>query len=247
MNIHKTQKGFTLIELIVSIAIFIIFIVAVSAAYIDIARAQREANSVREVYSEIRYIFNLIAEEARLGAIDYSCYDSASSILNPNNQQQRGFLLENSDICNNLRITSRLTDGFVAHLALVNRDGVRRTIFRVADDDNSDDKLLQISKEERDNPQSNWRPSTGYSNDFRTIELKNIKINNFLFEISPLVDPYNSRNIACGPVQFQPAISVYTSIESMTETRGFPDIELDLQTSISSRLYNVQTDIPYLE
>lgn len=244
---HRTQKGFTLIEVLVALTVFMIFMISIISSYLDMSRAQREAMAVREVYSEIRYVFNLIAEEARLGTIDYSCYSTASSLDNFEGEQ-RFFYNENSEKCVQLRSTQALTSSYSNYLALISRDKTKRTIFRVFENPQTEEKELQIWKEENTSTTEGnaWRPMTGYSQNYQKVELNNIKLNSFIFEISPLVDPYNVQNIAWGPVQFQPSVSVYTSLESISQTNNAPDISLDLQTSISSRAYDVQTDIPYL-
>lgn len=44
---NREREGFTLIELMISIVIFVLFLGIVSQSYISIVRTQREANEVR--------------------------------------------------------------------------------------------------------------------------------------------------------------------------------------------------------
>lgn len=221
----KTQKGFTLIEVLIALSIFMIFITSISSAYLNIARSQRQANAVRAVYSEMRYIFDLIGQEARSKTIDYGCPGSIKENTT-----------ETSAGCLELNGVPR-TD----YLALVNDEGTQRTVFLVKDDIENDMKKLYYYKEEKDANSNVWNRAKGFEKGYSEIELRNIKLNNFAFEISPLVDPFDTGNITCGAVQFQPAVSLYTSISTVNEQAG--NFNLDLQTTVSSRVYNRQTDL----
>lgn len=212
----NTKKGFTLVELLVAITMFMIFITSISSAYLDIARSQREANAVRAIYSEIRYIFDLISSEARSKTIDYGCPgDSGCSDLN------------------GLPVSS--------YLALVDGDGMSRTVFLIEEDFSEEKKKLYYYKEKKDANSLVWNRAEGFEGGYQEIDLKNIKIENFVFEKSPLVDPFDPENIGCGAVQFQPAVSLYTTISSVNEQAK--NFKIDLQTTISSRVYNYQTNI----
>ena len=213
----KTKKGFTLIEVLVAITIFMIFITSISSAYLDIAKSQRRANAERAIYSEMRYVFDLIGQEARSKTIDYGCPGPSGGCLKLN-----GIAHSN-------------------YLSLVNGEGTQRTIFLIQDDTQSGNKKLYYYKEEKKVGDPTWNATEGFEKGYVEIELKNIKLNNFIFEISPLVDPFDPKNIGCGAIQFQPAVSMYASISSLNGQAG--DFELDLQTTVSSRVYNHQTDI----
>lgn len=65
------QKGFTLIEMMVAMAIFVMFLGVLIGSYTDIVKSQQEANDYRVLYSEARRVFDKITEEVRNGAIYY--------------------------------------------------------------------------------------------------------------------------------------------------------------------------------
>lgn len=73
MNIMKNlnKKGFTLIEMMVSMAIFVMFLGVLIGSYTDIVKSQQEANDYRILYSEARRVFDKITEEVRNGSIYY--------------------------------------------------------------------------------------------------------------------------------------------------------------------------------
>ncbi|MBD3328530.1 prepilin-type N-terminal cleavage/methylation domain-containing protein, partial [Candidatus Peregrinibacteria bacterium] len=88
----KTKKGFTLIELLIGITIFVVFMGVVAQSYISIVRSFRQQNEIRKVYGEVRDFMDFLAEEARLSAVDYSCYDTGvSSCIEPDLSLNQGF------------------------------------------------------------------------------------------------------------------------------------------------------------
>ncbi|KKT02953.1 MAG: hypothetical protein UV80_C0001G0055 [Candidatus Peregrinibacteria bacterium GW2011_GWF2_43_17] len=74
MKKTNLKAGFTLIEMIVSICIFTIFISMLAGTYLYIARAQRETAEARKVYSGLRDVVEEISEEVKLSGIYYDCY-----------------------------------------------------------------------------------------------------------------------------------------------------------------------------
>lgn len=229
----RKQKGFTLIELLVAIMIFAIFITTLTSSYIDIARKQREANTVREIYSEIRYVFNILSEEIRSKTVDYACYPSPLLIVEDEEQGVSQKNIRFSNACNEVK--SHQQGKF---LALIDNEGINRTIFRVQEDFVTGNKFLEFYKEHFTG--RTWEADQGFRL-YKPIELKNVRLKGFSFEIAPLADPFDPENVACGPVQFQPSVSVNASIEGTEEQAS--RFHLDLQTSLSSRVYNLQTNI----
>lgn len=228
------QKGFTLIEVLIALAIFMVFITGVSSAYIDIARSQREANLVREIYSDMRYVFGMIEEEARSKTIDYACYQKGEVQREYNGVD---LLIDLGNLCS--AVNPNITNP-EDYLALVDAEGLARIIFKIEGDEEAGGRIFTFYREHYTG--AAWEPDAGFNpTEFTRVDLKNIKINAFKFEISPLADPFDPRNVACGPVQFQPQVGVYASIEgARSDTEGF---KMNLQTSISSRVYNRKTTL----
>jgi prepilin-type N-terminal cleavage/methylation domain-containing protein len=80
------QKGFTLIEMLVAMSIFVMFIGVLMGSYTSIVKAQREANDYRSLYSEARRVFDKITEEVRDNAVYYGdsvniSFNSSSDVL----------------------------------------------------------------------------------------------------------------------------------------------------------------------
>ncbi len=225
-EIAKIQKGFTLIEVLIALTIFVIFVTTMSSTYLHIARSQREANTVRAMYSDLRYVMTIISDEARAKTIDYACY--------PSTVLAGSF----SNYCNDVRASA----GQIDYLALIDRTSTNRTIFKV-ENNNEGIKELKVFKEHKtfdENGLETWVADEGYRSGYQKLALDSIKLEGLEFEIAPLADPFDPDNVACGPVQFQPSVTVNASI-----TGASPDTEdfrLDIQTSLSSRVYNLKTN-----
>lgn len=67
---HK--KGFTLLELVISLGIFMIFTTAVISVFLSLTQSTTKANLNREQVSEANQIFEYIESIAKENAVDYS-------------------------------------------------------------------------------------------------------------------------------------------------------------------------------
>ncbi len=72
------NKAFTLIEMIVSLSIFVLIVLIVINVYMVINLSQRRTVEMQKLQSDTRYIFEAMAQEIRLGIIDYDFYSTAS-------------------------------------------------------------------------------------------------------------------------------------------------------------------------
>lgn len=81
VNMKKNNNGFTLIEMIVAVAIFSTVSVMISQLFIMSNRAQRKAGAIQKVQSDSRVMMTQITDRIRSGIIDYDAY--AVSISNP--------------------------------------------------------------------------------------------------------------------------------------------------------------------
>ena len=76
MKKNFSQKGFTLVELLIAMTIFVSFVGILIGSYASIIRGQREADEYRIMYSESRKIFETIVQELRDGMVDYKKYNA---------------------------------------------------------------------------------------------------------------------------------------------------------------------------
>ncbi|MBI4235347.1 prepilin-type N-terminal cleavage/methylation domain-containing protein [Candidatus Peregrinibacteria bacterium] len=68
---NKNRRGFTLVEMLVSMTIFMTFVGILISSYSSIIKAQKEANDYRAMYTEARAVFDTLIGELREGMVDY--------------------------------------------------------------------------------------------------------------------------------------------------------------------------------
>jgi len=89
-NISKTghklrsragRRGFTLIEMLVAIAVFSVLIAAASDIFMMASRAQRKIFDLQSMQASSRFTLDAIVREVRTGTIDYGYYASREPSL----------------------------------------------------------------------------------------------------------------------------------------------------------------------
>lgn len=214
------RKAFTLIELLISMVIFVIFLGIVSTSYVSIVRAQRDANQVRKVYSEIRSFVDDLTEDIRLSEIDYNCFNKGKNLVSG------VFLPCESSIIKQIAVGE--------YLALLKKDGLEAILYRY----DADKKTVFVKKWQKRGA-NNWVLEQGAgssTNDEIALFDDNVEITDFRFLISPLVNPYDADNYANNAVQFQPKVTILMTAGSAKSSNQ--EFSFDFQTTISSRVYS---------
>ena len=70
------QSGFTLIEALVSVAIFAVVVSMASVLFLATSNAQRKATNQEKVMREVRQTMESISRLVRMSAVDYERYDA---------------------------------------------------------------------------------------------------------------------------------------------------------------------------
>lgn len=196
INKKRLQKGFTLIEMMVAMTIFVIFIGVIVQSYFGIIVMQRESNEYRVMYSEARYIFDKFSDEVRNGGISYAqtlAVNSVGTLTNP-----------------------------LSAIVLFSPDFSRAVMFK------HDGESIAFSEASIVDGVVTVKDSYNLNSD-------RIRIKEFRIYISPLVDPYSSENVYNNVVQYQPKVTIFVEFEK--DISGGKTLDLDLQTTISSRNY----------
>lgn len=76
---YQENRGFTLIEILVATAIFIIAILVIGGIFVSITKAQRRSKIEQRVQAEARYALETMAREIQKGKIDYEAYGGTLS------------------------------------------------------------------------------------------------------------------------------------------------------------------------
>ncbi len=84
MNFSRNNKGFTLIEMLIALSIFILVMLAGVNVYFVISTAQHRTVALQKVQDDVRYLYEAMAQEIRLGTINYTFYDTENISLHPN-------------------------------------------------------------------------------------------------------------------------------------------------------------------
>jgi prepilin-type N-terminal cleavage/methylation domain-containing protein len=216
---RKERKGFTLVELLISIAIFVIFMGVVSSSYISIVRAQREANDVRKMYSEVRGFTDRFSEDVRLGSVIYDCYGAPNVDAFPNTCPT-GITADRLDV--NYGKTNRLL--------IQKQDGLERSVYLY----DKDKKVLEEKRYIRQN--GLWNESAGYETAALNVFSDLIEVEDLEFIVSPDVDPY--ANVYKNEKQFQPQVTLVMTLSNGKNVNS--PFKFNFQTTITSRVYSRQ-------
>src|SRR4051812_29104263 len=79
---NSSQQGFTLIEILVSTAIFVVVVSSMLTLFNYALQINRRVQALREVVQGTRAFTETVTREVRNGRIDYSSWTSECSALN---------------------------------------------------------------------------------------------------------------------------------------------------------------------
>jgi len=79
----KKQSGFTLIEMIIAVAIFSLVLIAATNIYLIINNSQRKVVTLQKIQEDVRFLFDAISQDIRLGSINYEFYQDEEIPLHP--------------------------------------------------------------------------------------------------------------------------------------------------------------------
>ena len=264
MNHCHNKKGFTLVELLVSIAIFVVFLGVVSVSYIGIVREQRQANEVRKMYTEVRSFVEDLSQDMRLGSIDYECYAPPSTVSSLSLITYVATLLKpleahaaplaiSQPILPTLQLqnistacpfsyldTQSVNASQSPYLAIVNKDKTQKTFYWF----DQENKQLKVKRYEKQG--EGWSEMAGYSyrpddkstdqNGSRFVFSDVLQVTNAVFSVNPPADPYSSDNYDKNLYQFQPKVTLSLSVKNADSSSA--PFHLDFQTTLSSRVYS---------
>lgn len=83
IKLPKNQPGFTLIEMIIAISIFVMILLIATNIFFIVNNSQRKVVTMQRIQSDVRYLFEAIAQEIRLGRINYDFYIDEEIDLHP--------------------------------------------------------------------------------------------------------------------------------------------------------------------
>ena len=180
-KIKLQKRGFTLIEMMVAMSIFVIFIGVIIQSYLSIITSQREANEYRAMYSEARYVFDKVSDEIRNGVISYDQMGVKD-----------GSHLENP----------------VPKLVLFSPDQTRAVLFQYS---NEKIGFAEFQRDVTiDNTLDAFQNQFQLKDNF-VLNSERIKAKDLNMYVSPVDDPYRDENVVKNGLQYQPKVTLFAT------------------------------------
>lgn len=210
------KPAFTLLELVISLGIFMIFTTAIISVFLSVTQATTKANLNREQVSESSQIFQYISSIAKENALDFTY------------------------LRNNAQTPTQRTFAFISP------DQLTQHAIRILcpSSPTTPDQFCQVdsSTQTRSNP---VQPFLSHDGTWTPLHSPDLKIIDLQAKHFPDQDPFVQDQIIKQPNQFQPITHLTLNLArkdhtSIAEAKQDLSTPITLQTSISSRLYNSQ-------
>lgn len=211
----RQRKGFTLIELIVSIMVFSLFLGMTIGSFLNFVRTYADTNQKRKVYIEARQVLDSMIQELKIGRIDYDCYQLGAA------DQAR---------CGEIQRIS--SDGVTTALVVIRKNNLERMFFR------KNAAQMEVLKQKRSdvNGQFEDAVSEGYTGWLPLLGSKFL-LERFYLRIWPVDDPYIYSYAEDDASQYQPKVSIFVTLKSRSRSGASEYDEVPIQTTVSSRVY----------
>lgn len=215
-DILKGKKGFTLMELLVSVAIFSITVVIGIDLFFNIVDVQKRTSYVQAVQGDARYLMEEIARQLRQGYLDYEYYiekgiplpDLGDSSTNENK------ILVTRDLDNNRFYFARRQEGTLV-------DNAPRYVIKNCAVEIQTDAL------DKCDDLANWQ----------TVTPAEVHVKKFLIFPTPLVDPLVlNETLSTYEADDQPKVTIIFQTETDRKEQKYK-VGTDLQTTVSTRIY----------
>lgn len=221
------KKGFTLVEMLVAIGIFSIFMGVLITSYMSVVKGLRGAEEYRELYADARHTFDTILENARNSTVYGGCGNAVDNFSSD---------LEKLSFCSTdglKRVTFEYMDAENLSSGVIGGDvddGVG-----TGGDENSElaRKVLKMTVEEKQDPLS---LDSGYVlPEESVLNSEGVNIKSFSFKVFPATDPFKS---SYSDIPYQPVVIIDGVFERKSASVPSGSVEVELHTSVSLRTYN---------
>ena len=207
---YNNNKGFTLVEILVSLFIFSLLSIALSGIYIAFTKAQNRTYASQKLLNDMQYSMEIMAREIRNNEIMYFDPDCDSLIYNNPIAFGSCILLkrENGSVFA-FATTTDVTHDILHYLELTHDDTISQ--------DYGGNYYVEGG---------NWENVVVLLQHTKN----NADINFLKFDISPSINPYYDNN------NEQPKVTIGLGVEYVSEKEA-EQISHFLQTTVSSRIY----------
>lgn len=230
------EEGFSLMEMVVVLAVFSMTALMAVDLFVTITNVQRQVRNVQAVQSDARFVMESIVREAQVGTIDYEFYRGYCE--GGTDEDADNYSICNNDgdcggTCQTIDLSVGPTD------ILVTRDQENKQIFyRLNGED------IEICSNS-----SFYRTRCAQSGNWQVVTPEKVKIKQMQLYISPFSDPYSTKTSCtdgtdcdsgsctgnfCDIPDGQPMVTI------VMESEAGEDIEqekVNLQTTVTSMIY----------
>lgn len=213
MKKQKNNQAFTLIEILITISIFALVTVMISAVYIGFSHIQARANATQRILNDSQFILEAMAREIRNDLIlNY----------NPSAVDCNAAIGADFNSC----ILLQREDGQI--VAFTYNETSRDLYFILLGNCNSDLTTCQWGGDYGDGTTENYESYTIMLGP----TLSSIQVDALAFNITPDTDPF-----ILGGVNRQPKVTIQLEVSYASTGDEFEDVTQLLQTTVSSRVY----------
>lgn len=251
MKQHKTytsDRGFTLMEIIVATAIFAVVVSSILALFNYTLKISRRGEALRQATQGMRDFVEAVVKEVRNGQIDYGLINGGQGSSNPNNNRSSLFACPGVPAALNASSTDN-TAFFVGdtYAAVDNRLGIITSggdeeCFYYGDDSGSGAYV------DGSNPPTTFVAPPGHSYTLvfkknnlpgQVLNPPNFRIDNLAFLVRPVCDPYAPYCTSYNNdfAKMQPSVTI--AIKFVVQLPTGEQLPIYYQTTVSSRDYKV--------
>lgn len=83
LNLNKAKSGFTLVEMLVAVAVFMVVVTSAVTAIYSMIDANKKSRSIKDVVSNVNFSLESISRDMRMGK-DYQCADENGNFISCN-------------------------------------------------------------------------------------------------------------------------------------------------------------------
>ena len=216
LNTDNPQIGFTLVEILISMSVFVLLVFAVSSVYVAFNNSQIRTTVSQQLLNDSQYAMELMAREIKNNSIVNYAPTAAwcDTVLDDANSSN----IEYND-CIILERENGQIFAFATHSVVSNPDVGTKLYYILLD--NCDENYNC----------STWVGQAYSFAEILSIDLNNISVESLDFEIEPNTDPFANN----GPNQ-QPKITIKMTTTNASQ-RIMENVEHTFQTTVSSRIY----------
>jgi prepilin-type N-terminal cleavage/methylation domain-containing protein len=222
-NFTKNKKGFTLLELLISTAIFAITVVIGVDLFFTIVKVQKRTNFIQTIQVDARNNLEDMARLVRTGVIDYDYYadpDGDPATVNPITLDK---LYDNTDANKLLVIRDQDNNQYFFERIKVGTRGVIKSC------------VVNLQSSDAANKCYSTRLSNHAG--WEVVTPTDIDVEKFLIWVKPLVNPFKLDDTTADYLSDeQPLVTIVLKTSTVIKTPPYA-FTSNLQTTVSSRQY----------